>query len=97
MTSELGRRIARRRYYQTSTADGLTFYGLFLNSLLNLGFSNIAEMGVVIDLKFIARRHSALRVCRAVASGIGQSTGAVVGSRARGARACVEVARCSCE
>ena len=31
-------------YFQRSEAQGLTFFGLFLNAQMNLGFGNLSEM-----------------------------------------------------
>ena len=43
-------------YYQRSVAQALTFFGLFLNSQMTLGFGNLSEMAGCVMTKYIAYR-----------------------------------------
>ena len=44
-------------YYQEPVSSGLPRFGLFLNMLLNLAFSNLSEMAAIVENKFIAYKH----------------------------------------
>ncbi len=41
-------------YYQKPITDGLPRYGLFLNVLMNLAFTNMSEMANAVENKFVA-------------------------------------------
>jgi hypothetical protein len=46
-------------YYQRTVAQGATFFGTFLNSLMIMGFANMSEMAPAVENKFCAYRHVA--------------------------------------
>jgi hypothetical protein len=46
-------------YYQKSVNEGLPRYGLFLNTLMNLAFSNMSEMATAVEFKYTAYKHMA--------------------------------------
>lgn len=45
-------------YYQRTLDQGMTFYGLYLNANMMMGFSNFAEMATIIENKFVAYKVS---------------------------------------
>lgn len=49
-------------YWQQGVADGLNFYGLFLNAGMHVAFANISEMSSAVENKYIAYRHTANNV-----------------------------------
>jgi hypothetical protein len=46
-------------YYQKTLADGLPRFGLFLNVLIVMGFTNLSEIPMAVENKFTAYRHVA--------------------------------------